>query len=261
MRLPRWLARARWDRERARELECYLEIETADNVARGLSPADARDAARRKLGNLTRIREEIHDMNGIGWLDRLTRRPALRGAHCSAAIPASPSVAIASLALGIGANTAIFQLLDAVRLRSLPVARPHEIVQVRITGGNGGMGMAPPLGRLTRPQWYELQTRQQALDLFAWAPTFARVGRDLRPARGVMVSAAYFDVLGVRPWRGRFFSAADDAAACPRQPRGPRLRLLAARAGRPRSGHRRVAADRRARRTRSSAWRRPASTA
>ena len=59
MRWPRWLARARWDRERARELESYLEIETADNVARGMSAGDARDAARRTLGNLTRIREEI----------------------------------------------------------------------------------------------------------------------------------------------------------------------------------------------------------
>ena len=143
MWLPRWMARARWDRERARELESYLEIETADNISRGLSPADARDAARRKLGNLTRIREEIHDMNGIGWLDRLTGdlRYAARTLRGN---PGFAAVAIASLALGIGANTAIFQLLDAVRLRSLPVARPHEIVQVRITGGNGGMGMAPP---------------------------------------------------------------------------------------------------------------------
>ena len=140
MRLPRWLVRARWDRERARELESYLEIETADNIARGLSPADARDAARRTLGNLTRIREEIHDMNSIVWFDRLGHdlRLALRLLRTNAGFTV---VAIASLALGIGANSAIFQLLDAVRLRSLPVQRPHEIVEVRIAGGNGGMGI------------------------------------------------------------------------------------------------------------------------
>ena len=61
--------------------------------------------------------------------------------------PGFTAVAVSSLALGIGANTAIFQLLDAVRLRSLPVLRPDEIVEVRIAGGTGGMGMSSPVGR------------------------------------------------------------------------------------------------------------------
>jgi predicted permease len=214
MRLPRWLTRARWDRERARELESYLEIETADNVARGLSPADARDAARRKLGNLTRIREEIHDMNTIGWFDRLGQdlRLAVRLLRTNAGFTV---VAIASLALGIGANSAIFQLLDAVRLRSLPVQRPHEIVEVRIAGGNGGMGITGRYCQLTRPQWTELQRQQQALDLFAWSPTGARVGRERRGVPAVAATSGYFSVLGLEPTRGRFFTAADDAAACP----------------------------------------------
>jgi predicted permease len=214
MRLPRWLARARWDRERARELASYLDIETADNVARGMSPEDARDAARRKLGNLTRIREEIHEMNGIGWLDRLTGdlRYAARTLRANAGFA---TVAILSLGLGIGANTAIFQLLDAVRLRSLPVQRPHEIVEVRIAGGNGGMGITGRYAQLTRPQWTELQRQQQALDLFAWSPTGARVGRDRRGVPAIAVTSAYFSVLGLQATRGRFFSAEDDAAACP----------------------------------------------
>ena len=214
MRLPRWLARARWDRERVRELESYLEIETADNVARGMSPADARDAARRKLGNLTRIREEIHEMNGIGWLDRLSGdlRYAARTLRANAGFA---TVAILSLALGIGANTAIFQLLDAVRLRTLPVVRPQEIVQVQITGGNGGMGNGGRFGSLTRLQWYEIQQRQQALDLFAWAPSAALVGPERQFVPAMNVSAGYFPVLGVQPWRGRFFTEADDAATCP----------------------------------------------
>ena len=118
---------------------------------------------------------------------------------------------------------------------------------MRITGGNGGMGMTAALGRADPPAMVRAAAAPAgARPLRAGRRAFARVGRDLRPARGVMVSAAYFDVLGVRPWRGRFFSAADDAAACPATPRGPRPRLLAARAGRPRPGHRRVAADRRA---------------
>jgi predicted permease len=214
MRLPRWLARARRDRERARELASYLEIETADNVARGMSPDDARDAARRKLGNLTRIREEIHDMNTIAWFDRLGQdvRLALRLMRTNAGFTV---VAIASLALGIGANSAVFQLLDAVRLRSLPVQRPHEIVEVGIAGGNGGMGINRRYCQLTRPQWTELQRQQRALDLFAWSPTGARVGRDRRAVPAIAVSSGYFQVLGLQAARGRFFSAADDAAPCP----------------------------------------------
>src|SRR4026207_923845 len=160
MRWPHWMTRARWDRERARELESDLEIETADTVARGMSPADARDAARRTLGNLTRIREEIHDMNGIGWLDRLTgdlryaaRPPRHKRGLPAVALAPLPSaappprhnvgfavVAIASLALGIGANTAIFQLLDAVRLRSLPVQAPPELVEVRLADMEAARG-------------------------------------------------------------------------------------------------------------------------
>ena len=98
MRWTRWLRRARWDRVRAAELEDYLAHETADNVARGMSPADAAVAARRTLGNVTRIREEIYDMNSIGWLDRLARdlRQALRGLRAN---PGFAAVAILSLSL------------------------------------------------------------------------------------------------------------------------------------------------------------------
>ena len=129
MALKRFFRRSRWDDERARELEAHLAIETDDNIARGMSPRDARDAARRKLGNTA--------LDPRGDLphehDRLPRQPhgaiSATARACSGSIPASPLVAILSLALGVGANTAIFQLLDAVRLRTLPVAR---------TAGAGG---------------------------------------------------------------------------------------------------------------------------
>ena len=80
MSWTRFNRRRHWDEERARELEAYLEIETDENMARGMSPEEARYAAHRKLGNTTRIREEIYRMNSFGWLEALWQdlRYALR---------------------------------------------------------------------------------------------------------------------------------------------------------------------------------------
>ena len=85
-----------------------------------MSPRDARDAARRKLGNTTLVREEIYQMNTMKLVDSAWRDLKF-GARLLRLNPAFAIVAILSLALGVGANTAIFQLLDAVRIRTLPV--------------------------------------------------------------------------------------------------------------------------------------------
>src|SRR5215207_7214196 len=131
MGIRRFFRRAHWDAERARELESYLAEEIADNLARGMTPDQARAAASRKLGNTTLIREEIYAMNSLGFLETLWQD--LRyGARLLRRNPTFAAVAILTLALGTGANTAIFQLVDAVRLRSLPVDRPDELAEVRI---------------------------------------------------------------------------------------------------------------------------------
>jgi putative ABC transport system permease protein len=213
----RFFRRRRWDEERARELQAYLDIETDANIARGLSPEDARDAAHRKLGNPILIREEIYRMNTVGFLETLWQD--LRyGARLLRLNPGFASVAILSLALGIGANTAIFQLLDAVRMRMLPVKDPQQLAEVRFapkTSRSGSFNSRRPI--LTNPQWEQLRSRHEPFSgLFVWSNrrfNLAPRGEG-RYAEGLWVSGDFFDVLGVEPLLGRLLTSADDHRGC-----------------------------------------------
>ncbi len=212
----RFLKRRWWDEERAREVEAYLETETAENVARGMPAGEAAAAARRKFGNPGLVREDIYRMNTIGWLESIWQD--LRyGARLLRLSPGFAMVAIASLALGIGANTAIFQLLDAVRLRSLPVRSPQELAEVKIVGGTHGMGLNQKYGELTRALWQEIRGHQQAFsEMFGWSANQRYVGQgsQMKPFKGLWVTGDFFGVLGVRPWRGRLLLP-EDEGACP----------------------------------------------
>ena len=129
MSLLRFFRRNRWDRERAAELESYIQIETDRNVEAGMSPADALSAAYRKLGNPARIRETIYEMNSISVLDAL-RRDLRFSVRTLVKRPGFTIVVVLSLALGIGANTAIFSLVDAIIFRPLPVPNPGGLVTI-----------------------------------------------------------------------------------------------------------------------------------
>jgi predicted permease len=218
MGLSRFFRRSRWDDERARELEAYLDIETQENIARGMAPDAARHAARRKLGNATLLREEIYRMNTIGFIETVWQdvRYGLRVLRLN---PGFASVAILSLALGVGANTAIFQLLDAVRLRTLPVPRPEQLAEIRIadqTGGRTGQFLG---GRpmVTNPLWEQIRDQQQGFSsAFSWGTAAFNLatGGEKRLAQGLWVSGDYFRTLGVSAEAGRLFTAADDRRGC-----------------------------------------------
>src|SRR5499433_3759833 len=141
------------------------------------------------------------------------------GARTLLKAPNFTLIAVLTLALGIGANTAIFQLLDAVRLRSLPVDRPHELAEVRIAGGNGGMGLNPgAYGGITRPMWEAARREQKAFSgLAAWNQSERRLGKgsERRRVKGLEVSGEFFPVLRVAPWRGRLLRPEDESGACP----------------------------------------------
>ena len=127
------------------------------------------------------------------------------------------AVAILSLALGIGANTAIFQLVNAVRLRMLPVRSPEELVEVRLAdmkGARGGVWRSPSV---SFPIWEQIGERQQALSgVFAWGADRVNLapGGEVRPARMLYVSGDFFRTLGVNAASGRLFTSEDDQRGC-----------------------------------------------
>jgi len=216
-RLRRFLRREDWETERAREIEAYLETETEENIARGMPPVEARDAAHRKFGNVTLIREEIYRMNSLGFLETFWQdlRYAARLLRLN---PGFAAAAILSLALGIGANTALFQLLNAVRLRTLPVKNPQELVRVKVDEPHGRSGnFSTRYPDLTYPIWEQIRDRQQAFSgVLAWAPRRLNLARggEMRNAEALWVSGDFFGLLGIQPLLGRLFVPADDHRGC-----------------------------------------------
>src|SRR5712692_1742463 len=136
------------------------------------------------------------------------------------------ATAILTLALAVGANTAIFQLLDAVRLRNLPVADPARLAAVHVKNGTRGFGFAVFDARttgdnetmLSYPMWEQIRLHPQSFSgVFAWAQTGSvslGEGAQERRARGLWVSGEIFSVLGVPPLRGRVFAEKDDQPNC-----------------------------------------------
>src|SRR4249920_4228839 len=151
MSLSRFLRKRHWDEERARELEAYLEIETAENIARGMSAEEAAAAAHRKLGNATLVREEIYRMNSLGWIETIWQ-DVRYGARMLRKNPGFTIIAVLTLALGIGANTAIFSMVDWLVFQKLPVADPKTLTY---------LGMAFPGGALHNDPQFSFREYQE----------------------------------------------------------------------------------------------------
>jgi putative ABC transport system permease protein len=213
MKLP-WRRR---NEELDEEIKSHLRMAARERVERGETPEQAAAAARREFGNVGLVKEVTREMWGWVWVRQFAQdlRYGLRTMRRG---PGFTAVAVITLALGIGVNTAIFQLIDAVRLRALPVHEPQQLTEVRIEDMKGARGnFASWHPSLSNPIWEQVRDRQQAFSgVFAWGTADFNLGTgsEVRPARGLWVSGDFFNVLGVRPELGRVFNAADDRRGC-----------------------------------------------
>lgn len=200
----------------AREHEFHIAERMDELIAQGMSPDAAAREARRRFGNRGAMREATQDANLFASLDALWRdtRYAARALSASRGFTI---VAIASLALGIGANTAIFSLIDAVMLRDLPVRAPEELVVIGDVGTMPRKGTAMGPGEYTNPIWEQVRDSEHPFEgVLAYGDltvNLADVGEE-RPASGLWVSGSFFETLGVRAAYGRLLTPGDDTRGC-----------------------------------------------
>jgi predicted permease len=195
----------RVDQDLEAELRDHLEREIEFHRAAGLSAADARDAALRGFGNVPLIQEQCRDMRRVNWFEDLIRDVgyALRSMRRA---PGFTAVAALSLGLAIGANTAIFSLVNALMLRDLPVANPHELVEVGRVSEYGRGNYSYPLYERIRDQ-NKVFTGALTMSTVTVAAT---VDEAPRPPIGRFVSGNFFELLGISPALGRVLTRADD---------------------------------------------------
>ena len=188
------------------DIRDYIERETQDNIERGLPPEEARYAALRKFGNVTRVKEETRDVWSFVWVEQLWQDVGF-GLRQLRRSPGFTAVAVLTLALGIGANTAIFSLTYAVILKGLPVPNPGELV--RYTFRESG---APDLS-LSGPAYDALRKHETVnQDLLAWSGVDLAVRERGAVTRvsGALMTGNGFRVLELRPYLGRVFGDGDD---------------------------------------------------
>jgi predicted permease len=214
LRLRSLFRRKQVEQELDEELRYHLERQIEENIAIGMTPEEARYVALRAIGGVDRRKEECRDMRRVRWIEELMQdlRYGLRMLRKS---PGFTAVAVLSLALGIGANTAIFSVVDPILLRSLPVKDPEQLVVLNNVDQRGRESHSFPY-----PMFEQLRARTQVFSgVFATQELGGdgdvdmvgpEPGNQMGEARLLLVSGEYFQVLGVNAVLGRTLTKADD---------------------------------------------------
>ncbi len=200
------MRKRRLDRELEDEVIAHLELAERDAIARGLPVKDARAAARRSFGGIEQMKEEQRDQRSLRWIEALLR-DFRYGLASLGRDPGFAAVAIGVLALGIGANTAMFSLLDAVLLKPLPFPDPERIVSLFEAPTPAARNGVSALNFL---DWKRLSTVFEALSAESPTSVAVMVGGEPVSYAGKLVSADYFQVFGVKALIGRTFAPDED---------------------------------------------------
>jgi hypothetical protein len=209
LRLRALLRPKRVEQELDEEFQFHLEQRIQTGIERGLAPEEARAEALRALDNISLRKEECRDMRGLNFVDNLAQdlKYAIRTLRKG---PLFTAVAIVSLALGIGANTAIFSVMDVLLLRPLPVKAPDQLRLVSLSRKE------KPRYSFNYPMFELIRDRNEVFShTFAWSTMNLQtpVGEDMIHVPAALASGDYFTGLGVNPVLGRVFGRDDDRAA------------------------------------------------
>jgi predicted permease len=215
MRLPRRLTgglralvrRSRAERELDAELRTFLETSVEEKIRRGLSPQEARRAARVEMGSLDAVKDRVRDVGWESIVESIWRdaRYAVRSLRRA---PGFTVVAILTLSLGIGANTAIFSVIQALLLRPLPVPHADQLVQLFLVRPD-----QRPANAFSYPFVNALAARRDIFaGVFGFAATAVSVGESgtVEQVDGAWVSGEYYETLGLVPAAGRLLKPDDD---------------------------------------------------
>ena len=211
LRLTAWTRRRRLARELADELQAHIELLARDFEHDGLSRPDALAAARRQLGNVGRLRDDSRDYWGFPVIDAALQdlRYAIRGLVRS---PAFTAIVVLTLGLGIGANAAMFAVIDRLMFRPFPYMRDHGAVHsvfLQITSA----GRRQTSGTIPYTRFLDLQRDTRSFAQYAAVSEWrlaVGTGQDTRVRKVAGVSASFFDFFDAPPAKGRFFDASED---------------------------------------------------